>query len=89
MRWCKTLSALCGEKITSAEPVDEYLNKVESVESNFRSLQADIACSQVNKDLGRIDSQLHDLPATIQQIRSRGYVFKSYLERKAEVLAQQ
>ena len=73
----------------SAEPVDEFLRRVESVESSFRSLQDDIALRWVNDDIGTIDTQLHDLPPSTHQVRSRGYVFKSYLEKKAETLASQ
>jgi hypothetical protein len=73
----------------STEPADEFLSKVESIESRFRSLQDDIALRWVNDDLGDIDTTLRDLPTSIQQVRSRGYVFKSYLEKKTGMLAQQ
>jgi len=73
----------------SAEPVDEFLKRVEAVEYKFRSLQDDIALRWVSDALEDIDTALRDLPASIQQARSRGYVFKSFLERKAEVLGQQ
>jgi hypothetical protein len=73
----------------STEPADEYLTKVESLEGRLRSLYDDVALSDVNDDLGQIDAKLHDLPASIQQARTRGYVFKSYLEKKTDVLAQQ
>jgi hypothetical protein len=73
----------------SQEPVDEFLKRVEAVENDFRSLQDDIAFRWVNDDVGDMDSQFRDLPTRIQQVRMRGYVFKSYLERKADVLAQQ
>ncbi len=75
--------------MSTAEPADEYISKVESVETSLRSLQDDVALSSVNDDLGEIDAHLRDLPGSIQQIRARGYVFKNYLEKKAEVLSQQ
>ena len=73
----------------STEPVDEFLKRVEAAESRFRSMQDDVALRWVNDALEDIDTALRGLPASIQQARSRGYVFKSYLERKAEVLGQQ
>jgi predicted nucleic acid-binding Zn-ribbon protein len=73
----------------STEPADTFLNRVESVESRFNSLQDDIALRWVNDDIGTMDSQLRDLPSSIQQVRSRGYVFKSYLEKKTVALASQ
>jgi hypothetical protein len=73
----------------SQEPVDEFLKRVEAVEDSFRSLQDDLAFRWVNDDVGDLDTQLRDLPASIQQTRARGYVFKSYIERKTDVLAKQ
>ena len=73
----------------STEPADTFLSRVESVESRFNSLQDDIALRWVNDDIGTVDSQLRDLPSSIQQARSRGYVFKSYLKKKTEALASQ
>lgn len=75
--------------MSTLEPVDEFLKRVETVEDSFRSLQDDIALRWVNDDVGDMDTQLRDLPTCIQHARARGYVFKSYLERKADVLAQQ
>ena len=75
--------------MSTNEPADPYISKVESVERDFRSLQDDIALSSVNDALADMDSRLKDLPGSIQQVRSRGYVFQSYLEKKSEVLAQQ
>jgi hypothetical protein len=73
----------------STEPADEYLSKVGSLESRLQSLYEDVALNGVNADLGQLDTWLRDLPTSIQQVRSRGYVFKSYLEKKADVLARQ
>lgn len=71
------------------EATDPYVSKVESVERDLRSLQDDLALTSVNDALADIDTALRDLPGAIQQVRSRGYVFKNYLEKKTEVLAQQ
>jgi hypothetical protein len=73
----------------STEPADEYLGKVASLESRLQSLYDDVRLNNVNDDLGQVDAWLHDLPAAIQQVRSRGYVFKNYLEKKAQVMAGQ
>jgi hypothetical protein len=75
--------------MSAQEPVDEFLKRVETVEDDFRSLQDDVAFRWVNDDIGDLDTHLRELPGSIQQTRTRGYVFKSYLERKADVLAQQ
>ena len=74
--------------MTTEQP-DPYITKLEAAERELRSLQDDVALSSVHDTLSEIDSQLRDLPGSIQRLRARGYVFKKYLETKAEVLAQQ
>ncbi len=73
----------------STEPADEFLKRVETVENSFRQMQDSIALRWANDAIEDIDTQVRDLPGSIQQVRTRGYVFKSFLERKTEVLAQQ
>ncbi len=75
--------------MSAQEPADEFLRRVETVEDGFRRLQDDIALRWVNDEIGQMDTDLRELPTFIQQARTRGYVFKSYLERKTEVLVQQ
>ena len=55
----------------------------------FNAIQNDILLTRVTTDLGDVDAAVNALPANIATIRSRGYVFKSYLERKADTLAGQ
>jgi hypothetical protein len=55
----------------------------------FNAIQNDILLTRVTTDLGDVDAAVNALPANIAAIRSRGYVFKSYLERKADTLAGQ
>ena len=74
--------------MTTEQP-DPYITKLEAAERELRSLQDDVALSSVHDTLSEIDSQLRDLPGSIEQLRARGYVFKKYLETKAEVLGQQ
>jgi hypothetical protein len=39
--------------------------------------------------LGQLDSLLSNLPAAIEEVRRGGYVYKGFLEKKAEVLREQ
>jgi hypothetical protein len=55
----------------------------------FGAIQDDLMLSRVNDDLEDVNNAIGALPANIENIRSRGYVFKSYLERKAQTLANQ
>jgi hypothetical protein len=55
----------------------------------FNAIQNDILLTRVTTDLGDVDAAVNALPANIAALRSRGYVFKNYLERKADTLATQ
>ena len=55
----------------------------------FNALQPKLMLTQVNDDLEDIDGAIQALPANIENIRDRGYVFKSYLERKVATLTSQ
>lgn len=57
--------------------------------AQFNALQDQIMLTPVNDELEDIASAINALPANIENIRARGYVFKSYLERKVETLNTQ
>ncbi len=57
--------------------------------SQFNALQSQVMLSPVNDDLEDIATAINTLPANIENIRARGYVFKSFLERKVETLNKQ
>ncbi len=67
---------------TQADPLQLELDR-------FNGLQERLALAQVNDDLEDIETAINALPANIENIRARGYVFKSYLERKVETLRTQ
>jgi hypothetical protein len=53
------------------------------------AIQDDLMLARINDDLEDVNSAIAALAPNIENIRSRGYVFKSYLERKAQTLAHQ
>jgi hypothetical protein len=57
--------------------------------SRFGAIQDDLMLRRINDDLEDVNSAIAALAPNIENIRSRGYVFKSYLERKAQTLANQ
>jgi predicted nucleic acid-binding Zn-ribbon protein len=73
----------------TAQPKDAFLDRVLSIEERVRSLHDSIAFSDSNRELAEMEAQITDLPASIREIRTRGYVFKNYLERKADVLEKE
>ena len=71
----------------NAPPTEEQLLQAEI--DHFNSIQGDILLTRVTRDLADIEAKVNNLPANIANIRSRGYVFKSWLETKAQTLAAQ
>lgn len=71
------------------QPGDEFLKRIEALETRFREMQDEIALNRARKAGEELTAQVHSLPRAVQQLRARGYAFKSFLERKADVLAQQ
>jgi len=55
----------------------------------YNAIQSDIMLSRVTSDLAAVEAAVNALPTNIAAIRARGYVFKSYLENKAQTLANQ
>jgi DNA repair exonuclease SbcCD ATPase subunit len=65
---------------------EEQLN---ALSDRLASLQDAAALVDIYSDLEDTDQALVDLPAELEAIRLRGYVFSNYLERKIEVLTDQ
>src|SRR5687767_3814289 len=50
-------------------------------QSRFNALQSRLMLSHVQDELEDIEGAINALPANVENIRARGYVFKSYLEK--------
>jgi hypothetical protein len=70
---------------TPAEADEELKAEI----GRFNDLQDKVALSDVQSDLASIENAVNALPANLQTIRTRGYVFKSFLEKKIETLTTQ
>lgn len=57
--------------------------------ARFNDLQPKIMLTSANGDLEDIETAINAFPANLENIRTRGYVFKSYLEKKIETLTTQ
>ena len=57
--------------------------------SRFNDLQDKLALAGIRSELADLEATVANLPAAIQTLRDRGYVFKSYLAKKSETLAAQ
>lgn len=58
-------------------------------QNRFNALQNNLNLANVQDELEDIEGAISALPANVENIRSRGYVFKSYLEKKVETLTNQ
>ena len=63
--------------------------RFEALDARFETLYQAVLLSEVSDDLEDTDSALAELPVTLEILRSRGYAFKNFLEKKIEVLQDQ
>jgi predicted nucleic acid-binding Zn-ribbon protein len=73
----------------SAGASEETRAKLDSLQSEFGGLQKSLLLTGVHDEMGDIETALSVLPAEIEALRTRGYVFRSFLENKLDVLAGQ
>ena len=65
---------------------EEFEQQVEALRRKFDSARDDAAFEDASSELSDLSAKVSSLPSDIEEIRSRGYAFRSYLENKAEVL---
>ncbi len=63
--------------------------QIDRLRSAYEEVRRSAAMDDVTHKLSSVTSEITSLPDQIAGLRSQGYVFASYLERKAEVLASQ
>ena len=78
--------AAVGAAAAAGMSREERLN---ALSDQLASLQEAAALVDIYSDLEDTDQALVDLPAELEAIRVRGYVFANFLERKIEVLTEQ
>jgi len=68
---------------------EETRAKLDELQYQLGELQETLLLTDVHNDMGDIETALSLLPAEIEELRTRGYVFRSFLERKVDVLTKQ
>ncbi|TET54035.1 MAG: hypothetical protein E3J64_02570, partial [Anaerolineales bacterium] len=63
--------------------------QLESLQNKLGELQEQLLLTRARDDMGDIESALAMLPAELEALRKRGYVFRSFLDQKLAVLAEQ
>jgi hypothetical protein len=67
---------------------EEMRAKLENLQGEFDDLQESLLMTRVRSDMEEVGTKLSLLPSKIEHLRTRGYVFRSFLENKIEVLAE-
>jgi hypothetical protein len=79
-----------GTAAPPAKPLSEEIQaKLDRMQDQFRDLQSSTLLTNVQSEMAEVDAVLSLLPTEIAQLRTRGYVFRSFLENKASVLSGQ
>jgi len=68
---------------------EETRAKLDDLQRELGNLQSSLLLTSVHNEMGDIEITLSLLPTEIKELRTRGYVFRSFLENKIKVLAKQ
>jgi hypothetical protein len=73
----------------AAEERAQLTQRASSLGSRLSSARSKATLADLRGSLGRLDSLLSNMPAAIEAVRRGGYLYKGFLEKKAEVLREQ
>lgn len=68
---------------------EETRTKLGELQGRLGELQESLLLTHVQNDVEEIETALSLLPTEIERLRTRGYVFRNFLENKVSVLADQ
>ena len=77
------------EKLLDTEAAEQLKRVIGEQKTKFNRLIERSKLTQLVRDTSSLENQVNSLPQTVAQLRARGYAFRSYLEQKSEVLANQ
>ncbi len=81
--------AAAAVKATRAAEDEELTEQFAQLDAKFEDIYQTVSLNEISDDLEDTDSTLATLPVGLETLRSRGYVFKSFLEKKITVLQEQ
>ncbi len=73
----------------AGSPSEETKAKLDRLQNTFSDLQESMLLTRVHTEMANVETTLSLLPAEIEELRKRGYVFRSFLENKIDVLTRQ
>ena len=78
-----------GRTTASGTVSEEAQQELDRLQKDLGDSQEALLLTDVQNDLADIETTLSLLPTEIEELRSRGYAFRSFLERKAGVMVRQ
>jgi hypothetical protein len=78
-----------SEVVAAGSVSEEVVEKLEGLQSQFGDLQEAVLLTDMRDDIEEIETALAMLPPGIEELRTRGYVFRSFLDNKVSVLSEQ
>ena len=67
---------------------NESVEKFEDAKERFNDAMRIASMDRITREVADLDTSVEKMPSEIEEVRDRGYAFRSYLERKAEVFAK-
>lgn len=68
---------------------EEVQSKLDSLQYDLENIQDEVLLTSVQNEVERIQTALSILPAKLSELRTRGYVFQSFLEERIESLRKE
>jgi phage shock protein A len=75
--------------VPASSATEEARQRLSRLQDRLSSVQNTLAFTAINNETSEMEAKLALLPPELEALRTRGYVFRSFLERKAGVLAEQ
>jgi hypothetical protein len=80
-----------GERTRAAVQIatgasEETRAKLKSLQDRFNDLQESLLLTRARTNMEEVGTKLSLLPSKVEQLRTRGYAFRSFLENKIQVL---
>ena len=87
-------AAAAKATLEDADPLDdeaaEALSKrLNELKDRYQELLRRVEMTDLIEETTRLGNDIEDLPESLTEVRRRGYTFRSYLENKIEVIAEQ
>ena len=78
-----------GRAAVAGAPTEEIQAQLAGLQDRLGDLQESLLLTEIHNETEEIETTLAMLPAEIEELRTRGYVFRNFLENKVDVLAGQ